>query len=208
MCINTNLKNDHCHFKGCLLGGSNLDMKRSKMLLHGSGRASVPNSEITILSPALLALYVSLCRNLLLYVTVPLSILNWWSKAIPSNQWLYLQTGGKNRSSLPSKERWVKMSGRVFLPSNTKTVEPSVPRAAHSLRELEIMEWQCSEVPGLQQEEQLASSWPLLCDLPFKNLPWAVSVACYWIPFPYLNCFVGAEWERMCLVLLGLDVPG
>jgi hypothetical protein len=34
------------------------------------------------------------------------------------------------------------------------------------------------------------------------------SVPCCWIPFPYLNCLVGLQWERMCLVLLGLDVPG
>jgi hypothetical protein len=28
------------------------------------------------------------------------------------------------------------------------------------------------------------------------------------IPSPYLDCLVGPQWERVCLVLLGLDVPG
>jgi hypothetical protein len=27
-------------------------------------------------------------------------------------------------------------------------------------------------------------------------------------PYPYLDCLVGPQWERMCLVLLGLDVQG
>lgn len=34
------------------------------------------------------------------------------------------------------------------------------------------------------------------------------SVAGHWIPFPYLDCLVGPQWERMCSVLLELDVPG
>ena len=25
-------------------------------------------------------------------------------------------------------------------------------------------------------------------------------------PFPYLDCLVGPQWERMCLVLLRLDI--
>ena len=33
------------------------------------------------------------------------------------------------------------------------------------------------------------------------------SVAAYWIPFPYMDCLVGPQWERMYLVLLGLDIP-
>jgi hypothetical protein len=33
-------------------------------------------------------------------------------------------------------------------------------------------------------------------------------VACHWIPFAYLDCLVGTQWEKMYLVLLGLDVPG
>jgi hypothetical protein len=27
-------------------------------------------------------------------------------------------------------------------------------------------------------------------------------------PFPFLDCLVGSQWERRCLVLMGLDVPG
>jgi len=27
-------------------------------------------------------------------------------------------------------------------------------------------------------------------------------------PLPYLDCLVGPHWERICLVLMGLDVPG
>ena len=34
------------------------------------------------------------------------------------------------------------------------------------------------------------------------------SFACPWIPFPYLDGLLGPQWERRCLVLLGLDVPG
>lgn len=33
------------------------------------------------------------------------------------------------------------------------------------------------------------------------------SVACHWILFSLLDCLVGPQWERICLVLLGLDVP-
>lgn len=35
-----------------------------------------------------------------------------------------------------------------------------------------------------------------------------VYVACHWIPFPDLDCMFGPQWERICLVLLGLDIPG
>lgn len=28
------------------------------------------------------------------------------------------------------------------------------------------------------------------------------------IPIPELDCLVGPQWERMCLVLVGIDVPG
>ena len=33
----------------------------------------------------------------------------------------------------------------------------------------------------------------------------SVSVDCHWIPFSYLDCLVGPQWERMGLVLLGLN---
>jgi len=32
------------------------------------------------------------------------------------------------------------------------------------------------------------------------------SVVCHQIPF-FLDCLVGPQWERMCLVLLGLEAP-
>ena len=51
------------------------------------------------------------------------------------------------------------------------------------------------------------SAWSL-CDSPNK---WSgavsVSVLFHWIPFSYLDCLVGPQWERIHLVLLGLDVP-
>ena len=31
------------------------------------------------------------------------------------------------------------------------------------------------------------------------------SVSCHWMPLPYLDCLVGPQWERGCLVLLRLD---
>jgi hypothetical protein len=31
---------------------------------------------------------------------------------------------------------------------------------------------------------------------------------CCWIPFLYLDCLIEPQWDRRCLVLLGLDVPG
>lgn len=34
------------------------------------------------------------------------------------------------------------------------------------------------------------------------------SVAFHWIPFPYMDFVVGSQQERMCLVLLGLDILG
>jgi hypothetical protein len=34
------------------------------------------------------------------------------------------------------------------------------------------------------------------------------SVACHWISFPHLDCLVGPQWERKCLVLLELGVLG
>lgn len=34
------------------------------------------------------------------------------------------------------------------------------------------------------------------------------SVACHWIPFPYLDCLVGPQWERMSLALLQFDFQG
>lgn len=33
------------------------------------------------------------------------------------------------------------------------------------------------------------------------------SAACHWITFPYLDCLVEPQLERMYLVLLGPDVP-
>ena len=34
------------------------------------------------------------------------------------------------------------------------------------------------------------------------------SVACHWIFFLYMDCLDGPQLERICLFLLGLDVPG
>jgi hypothetical protein len=34
------------------------------------------------------------------------------------------------------------------------------------------------------------------------------SVACLWLPFPYLDYIVGPQWERMSLVLQEFDMPG
>jgi hypothetical protein len=34
------------------------------------------------------------------------------------------------------------------------------------------------------------------------------SFACHWITFLYLDCVLGSQLERRCLILLGLDVPG
>lgn len=89
--------------------------------------------------------------------------------------------------------KWVE---GYFCHPNIKIVGTSVPRATHTLRELKIMEWQCSQFPGLQQEEQLASAWPLPYD-PGHGLSltlWPVTV--------------GPQWKGVCLVLLGLQVPG
>jgi hypothetical protein len=36
----------------------------------------------------------------------------------------------------------------------------------------------------------------------------SISVLSHWIPFPHMDCLVGPQWKKMCLVLLGLDVPG
>lgn len=33
------------------------------------------------------------------------------------------------------------------------------------------------------------------------------SLPCHWIPFSYLDCLARPQLERMCLVLLGLNVP-
>lgn len=68
------------------------DRNRRKKFLQGSGIARVPNSDITMRSLSLLLLKALLCRNRLMYVTSPLSILNWCIIAIPSNQWLKLQS--------------------------------------------------------------------------------------------------------------------
>lgn len=73
-------------------------MKRSNTLLHGSGIASVPNSETTMRLCCLLVRYELLCRNLLRYVTVPFLSWNWCSRAMPSNQWLYLQADINRRT--------------------------------------------------------------------------------------------------------------
>lgn len=34
------------------------------------------------------------------------------------------------------------------------------------------------------------------------------SIACHQIPFPELDCLAVLQWDRRCLALLGLDVPG
>lgn len=34
------------------------------------------------------------------------------------------------------------------------------------------------------------------------------SIPCHWISFPYLDCLVGPQGKRICLVLLRLDIPG
>ena len=38
---------------------------------------------------------------------------------------------------------------------------------------------------------------------------WTVSdsVACYWVPFPCLDYWVGPQWRRRYLIMQGLDVP-
>lgn len=73
------------------LGNSNLDKKRWKKFLHGSGMVMVPNSDTTMRSYSVLAWKLSLVKKRLLYVTWPLEILNWCRRAMPSNQWLNLR---------------------------------------------------------------------------------------------------------------------
>ena len=34
------------------------------------------------------------------------------------------------------------------------------------------------------------------------------SIGCHWILFPFLDCLVRPQWERMHLVLLELDIQG
>ncbi len=70
---------------------SNLDRKRWKKFLQGSGRAKVPNSDTMMRFLSLFCLYESLLKNRLLYVTWPSSIWKRCIKAMPSNQWLYLR---------------------------------------------------------------------------------------------------------------------
>lgn len=67
---------------------SNLDRKRWKMFLQGSGRAKVPNSDTMMRFLSLFCLYESLLKKRLLYVTWPSSIRKRCIKAMPSNQWL------------------------------------------------------------------------------------------------------------------------
>jgi len=54
------------------------------------------------------------------------------------------------------------------------------------------------------------ASWPLLRGpLTIGTESTSDSVPCHWIPFPYMDCLVGPQWEeRRWLVLLELDVPG
>ena len=34
-----------------------------------------------------------------------------------------------------------------------------------------------------------------------------ILLSAHGIPFPKVDCLVGPQWERMCLVLVGIDVP-
>lgn len=36
----------------------------------------------------------------------------------------------------------------------------------------------------------------------------SISVPCHWSSSPFLNCLVRLQWERICLVLLGLKYGG
>ena len=52
------------------------------------------------------------------------------------------------------------------------------------------------------------AAWPSCVLLTIAERNVSDSVPCHWIPFPTWPAWLGLSGERMCLALLGLDVPG